>query len=80
MPTTTYLSNTYITPFDPAYVDLWGAPINAVAVTTSHTSTTATGANTMVAGDDLTLTLSSVSGASILYYSYIIDRTGVGSA
>ena len=28
MPTSTYLSLTYVTPFDPAYVDLWGTPVN----------------------------------------------------
>lgn len=28
MPTTAYLGKTYITPFDPAYIDLWGTPVN----------------------------------------------------
>lgn len=32
MPTTANLGLTYITPFDPAYVDLWGAPINTIIV------------------------------------------------
>lgn len=147
MPTLTYSGDTYVTPFDPAYVDLWGPVLNtlhtshdnhigranavgcivspadsiaygiapgirfpctvksvelytdagtataackingtnitslsSVSVTTTHTSTSATGANTMVAGDDLTLVLSSVSGVSVLYYSFFIDRTGPGTA
>ncbi len=28
MPTTTYFGQTYVTPFDPAYIDLWGTPLN----------------------------------------------------
>lgn len=147
MPTTAYLGDTYVTPFDPAYIDLWGTPVNnlfishdaaigrayaggsiinptagivygiapgirfpvtvqsvelytdagtltaaakingtditslsAVSVTTTHTSTAATGADTMVAGDDLTLTFSSVSGVTVLNYGFFIDRTGAGTA
>jgi hypothetical protein len=32
MPTTAYLADTYVTPFDPAYVDLWGTPVNNVFI------------------------------------------------
>lgn len=32
MPTSVYLGLFYVTPFDPAYVDLWGAPVNAFLV------------------------------------------------
>ena len=32
MPNTTYFTQNYVTPFDPAYVDLWGAEINALHV------------------------------------------------
>ena len=33
MPTTTYFGITYVTPFDPAYTDLWAPPLNT-AITT----------------------------------------------
>ena len=32
MPTTTYFGQTYVTPFDPAYVDLWGTALNNLHV------------------------------------------------
>lgn len=32
MPTTTNLGLTYVTPFDPAYVDLWGSPLNTIII------------------------------------------------
>lgn len=32
MPTTTNLGLTYVTPFDPAYVDLWGTPLNTAII------------------------------------------------
>lgn len=32
MPTTAYLGDTYVTPFDPAYVDLWGTPVNSLFI------------------------------------------------
>lgn len=147
MPTSTYLGFTYVTPFDPAYVDLWGTPLNnalialdsahgraqvsgcilypettvpyplitktrkpftvksatfvtnagtltaavkinstdvtslsAVAVTSSESSTNATGANTATGGDDLKLGISSVSGVTLLAYNIWVDVTGGGTA
>lgn len=32
MPTTANLGLTYVTPFDPAYVDLWGTPLNTIII------------------------------------------------
>lgn len=146
MPTSTYLGFTYVTPFDPAYVDLWGTPLNnalialdaahgraqvsgcilypetltyplitktrkpftvksatfltnagtlttatkinntdvtslsAVAVTSTEASTSATGANTAAAGDDLKLGVSLVSGVTFLAYNIWVDVTGEGTA
>jgi hypothetical protein len=146
MPTSVYLGFTYVTPFDPAYVDLWGPPLNnalialdaahgraqvsgcilspkamtyplitktrkpftvksatfytdagtltaavkinstdvtslsAVAVTSAEASTTATGANTAIAADDLKLAISSPSGVTVLAYNIWVDVTGEGTA
>lgn len=33
MPNTTYLNIVYVTPFDPAYIDLWGTPLNNAIIT-----------------------------------------------
>lgn len=33
MPTSSYLGFTYVTPFDAAYIDLWGTPLNTVLTT-----------------------------------------------
>lgn len=146
MPTTSYFGITYVTPFDPAYTDLWGTPLNdaiiefdrisgrlqctgdvrypeaadyrivtntrfpftvdsatletdagtltaavkinstavtglsAVAVTSTEAQTNATAANTASIGDNLLLTLSSVSGVSSLRYNIWLDRTAAGTA
>lgn len=146
MPTTAYFGYTYVTPFDPAYVDLWGpvyntlhtswdavagrlqypfqiqspqdseyrlitntrwpltvdqitlqtdagtltanlkiestsvTSLNAIAVTSTESSTSATGANTMSVGQNLSITLSSTSGAGWLYGNLWADRTAAGTA
>jgi len=54
--------------------------LNAIAVTSSESITTATGANTFVAGDNIQFTLSSVSGVTVLKYNIWIDRTSAGTA
>lgn len=53
--------------------------LSAVAVTTSEAETTATGANTFIAGQDITFVISSVSGVGKLFYNFAIDRTSVGT-
>jgi hypothetical protein len=54
--------------------------LSAIAVTTSESDTASTGANSMVAGNDLRLTLSGVTGCDALYYNIWIDRTSEGTA
>lgn len=146
MPTTSYFGITYVTPFDPAYTDLWGPPLNtaittfdaingriqctgevrypenmdyrivtntrwpftvvsatletdagtltaaikinstavtslsAIAVTSTESQTTATAAKDAVIGDNIVLTVSSVSGVTSLRYNLWLDRTGAGTA
>lgn len=146
MPNTTYFGQLYVTPFDPAYVDLWGGPVNdqfilwdavngrlqctgdirypeaadyrivtnsrwpftvksatletdagtltaavkinstavtslsAVAVTSTESTTNATGANSAAVGDNIVLTLSSVSGVTSLRYNIWFDRSAAGTA
>lgn len=60
-----------------------GTPItslSAVAVTSTPTHPSATGANTMTAEDVLYFDFSSVSGVNALYYAIWFDRTGAGTA
>ena len=145
MPTTPYFTITYVTPFDPAYIDLWGTPVNnafialdaiggrlqytatlpaiaethrlitntrwplnidqitvetdagtltanlkiestgvtsldAIACTTSEQSVSATGANAMAIGNNLSLTITSVVTATKLYVNVWCDRTAAGTA
>jgi hypothetical protein len=54
--------------------------LSAIAVTTTESDTAATGADSMVAGNDLRLTLSGVTGCDALYYNIWIDRTSAGTA
>lgn len=54
--------------------------LNAVAITSSEATTTATGLNTFVAGDDISVTLSSLVDATSLVFNIWMDRTGAGIA
>lgn len=53
--------------------------LNAIAVTSTESTTTATGANTFTAGQDISFTLSSLADATSLTFNLWIDRTGIGT-
>lgn len=54
--------------------------LDAISVSATPATTTATGSNTLVAANNLNIVCSSVSGVNLLYVSVWIDRTGAGTA
>lgn len=54
--------------------------LNAIAVTSTRATTNASGANLMIANNDLIITPSSVINVNWLYGNVAFDRTGAGTA
>lgn len=54
--------------------------LSAISVTSSEATTTATGANSLAAGDDLVITLTSVSGVAEFAFNIWALQTAAGTA